>query len=120
MTTASSATATIRTPEPQSFEQQRRLNPRLWDTDWHVLRGMRAGIEAMAARICVPGRTVLDFGCGAKPYALLFTSRGCIYRGADLGGAAEINIAANGLLDAPDASADLGRRHQAVRRPVLP
>ena len=25
------------------FEQQRRLQPRLWDTDWLVLRGMRDG-----------------------------------------------------------------------------
>lgn len=91
----------------QTFEQQRRLSPRLWDTDWLVLRGMRTAIEAFAVRLSKPGQSVLDFGCGAKPYAPLFTSRGCIYRGADLGGAADINIQPGGNLGAPPASADL-------------
>jgi len=94
-------------PLPQTFEQRRRLSPRLWDTDWLVLRGMRTAIEATATRMCRPGLAILDFGCGAKPYALLFTNRGGHYQGADLGGAADINIQPNGKLDAPDASADL-------------
>lgn len=94
-------------PIEQTFEQRRRLNPRLWDTDWLVLRGMKTAIDSVATRICSPGASVLDFGCGAKPYSLLFTSRGCHYSGADFGGAEGINIQANGKLDAPDASADL-------------
>ncbi|MEQ1695731.1 MAG: class I SAM-dependent methyltransferase [Hyphomicrobiaceae bacterium] len=95
------------TQAAETFEQRRRLRPRLWDTDWLVLRGMRAEIETLASRICAPGKTVLDFGCGAKPYAPLFTSRGCTYNGADLGGVADIAIRAGGTLDAPDGSKDL-------------
>ena len=103
----------LRAPLPvaPTFEQQRRLQPRLWDTDWLVLRGMRAAIEAMAARIARPDTVALDFGCGAKPYAPLFTARGVAYVGADiggeLGGGHDVAIRADGTLAAPDASADL-------------
>lgn len=90
-----------------SFEQQRRLQPRLWDTDWLVLRGMHTAIDAMAARIASPGTVALDFGCGAKPYAPLFTMRGATYIGADFGGTQDIEIATNGKLGAADQSADV-------------
>lgn len=90
-----------------SFEQRRRARPRLWDTDWLVLRGMYAAIDLLAGRIAAPGKTALDFGCGAKPYAPLFTDREVTYIGADLGGAADITIRADGTLDAADGSADL-------------
>jgi SAM-dependent methyltransferase len=89
------------------FEQQRRLQPRLWDTDWLVLRGMRAAIEQLAGRIASPGKVALDFGCGAMPYADLFTAKGVTYRGADLGSAQDIEIRADGTLAAVDGSADL-------------
>jgi SAM-dependent methyltransferase len=105
MTTVQILDAHISQPR-ETAEQQRRLNPRLWDTDWLVLRGMRVEIESLASRISAPGKTVLDFGCGAKPYATLFTNRGCIYKGADLGGVADIAIRPDGTLDAPEASAD--------------
>ena len=93
-------------------EQQRRLQPHLWDTDWLVLRGMRAAIEAVADRIAAPGRTALDFGCGANPYEHLFTTRGVTYTGADLGPqtlqtAHKIEIRSDGTLVAPDRSTDL-------------
>jgi SAM-dependent methyltransferase len=91
----------------RSFEQQRRLRPRLWDTDWLVLRGMQTAIDGFAARIAQRGRTAIDFGCGAKPYAPLFTERGVRYLGADLDGNPDIAIKADGRLDAPARSADL-------------
>jgi SAM-dependent methyltransferase len=90
-----------------AFEQQRRLRPRLWDTDWLVLRGMRTAIEHFACRIASPGKVVLDFGCGAKPYAQLFTARGVTYIGAELGNGHEVQIQADGALSAADQSADL-------------
>lgn len=90
-----------------AFEQRRRRHPRLWDSDWLVLRGMFAAIDTMAARLARPGLQVLDFGCGAKPYEPLFTSRGAVYQGADFGGGHTYDIAANGKLGAPDASSDL-------------
>ena len=90
-----------------TFEQQRRLRPRLWDTDWLVLRGMHTAINGMAARIAKPGKTALDFGCGAKPYASLFTSRGVAYIGADFGDGADISIKPDGIVGSVDRSADL-------------
>jgi SAM-dependent methyltransferase len=89
------------------FEQQRRLQPRLWDTDWLVLRGMRAAIEQLAGRIAAPGKVALDYGCGAMPYGDLFTARGVAYHGADLGSAYDVEIRADGTLATPDAWADL-------------
>jgi SAM-dependent methyltransferase len=96
-----------RPPLVPAFEQQRRLRPRLWDTDWLVLRGMRSAIDGLAARIASPGKIALDFGCGAEPYAPLFTARGVTYIGADMGGAHDVTIQANGTLDAPDRSVDM-------------
>ena len=95
-----------------SFERRRRLRPRLWDTDWLVLRAMHKAIDDLAGRICAPGLTALDFGCGAKPYAGLFTARGVGYIGADLGpltarGAHDVEIRADGTLATAAASADL-------------
>ncbi|MET0653339.1 MAG: class I SAM-dependent methyltransferase [Hyphomicrobiaceae bacterium] len=118
MTTPAAASATAEPISPAAtahesvkpapaFEQQRRLQPRLWDTDWLVLRGMRAAIDDMAYRIATPGKVALDFGCGAMPYAELFTARGVTYRGADLGDAHDIEIRGDGTLAAPDQSTDL-------------
>jgi hypothetical protein len=89
------------------LEQRRRLQPHLWDTDWLVLRGMRKAIDDLAGRIASPGKVALDFGCGAKPYAQLFTTRGVIYVGADLGTAHDVQIRADGTLSAAEGSADL-------------
>jgi Methyltransferase domain len=94
-------------PTAPAFEQQRRLQPRLWDTDWLVLRGMHNAIADLAGRIASPGIVALDFGCGAKPYAQLFTERGATYIGADLDAGHDIQIRASGTLAAPDRSADL-------------
>lgn len=90
-----------------SAEQRRRLDPRIWDTDWLVLRGMRRVIARMADDIARPGATAVDFGCGEKPYESLFVSRGLTYRGADLGDGADIRILPDGRLDAPNGSADV-------------
>ena len=90
-----------------SFEQRRRRKPRVWDTDWLVLRGMRTAIDRFADRIAAPGKIALDFGCGSMPYAPLFTGRGVTYVGADLGGGHDVEIRPDGTLAAPDKSADL-------------
>ncbi|MBX9925437.1 MAG: class I SAM-dependent methyltransferase [Hyphomicrobiaceae bacterium] len=92
-------------------EQQRRLAPRLWDTDWLVLKGMHVAIRDMAKRLVKPGAIVLDFGCGVKPYETLFTAHGATYQGADFDpGHAHpghtYEIAPSGKLSAPDACAD--------------
>jgi SAM-dependent methyltransferase len=87
-------------------EARRRLYPRLWDTDWLVLRGMRREIDRFASMIATPDVSVLDFGCGSKPYAPLFESRGARYTGADFAGQADIVIDDRGHIDAADESFD--------------
>lgn len=113
MTNSSEAPITARTGSEGApaaatrGEKRRRLHPRIWDTDWLVLRGMHRVIDRMAANIARPGLEAIDFGCGDKPYEQLFTSRGVTYRGADIGGPAELSIGADGRLDGPDRIADL-------------
>ncbi|TDX59887.1 methyltransferase family protein [Methylosinus sp. sav-2] len=85
---------------------QRRLRPRIFDTDWLLLRAMRVSIEKVAAQIVKPGAIAVDFGCGSKPYQPIFEAHGASYLGADFADA-EITIDKNGRVDALDASADL-------------
>jgi SAM-dependent methyltransferase len=87
-------------------EARRRLRPRIWDTDWLVLRGMGREIDRIAALISAPGVSVLDFGSGSEPYAPLFTSRGASYTGADLGAEAAVRVTQDGHIDAPDSAFD--------------
>jgi SAM-dependent methyltransferase len=68
---------------------------------------MRSAIADLAQRLVSPGMVALDFGCGAMPYAELFTGRGASYIGADLGGTPDVDIRADGTLAAEGASADL-------------
>jgi SAM-dependent methyltransferase len=84
----------------------RRLNPRIIDSDWLVLRQMRAAIEQIASSVGKPGKTAIDFGCGSQPYRPIFDALGVVYRGADLGGA-DIVIRDTGQVEAQSSSADL-------------
>jgi SAM-dependent methyltransferase len=97
-----------------SKDQERRLNPRLWDTDWLVLRGMRQSIERLASSAVDRHATVLDFGCGDEPYASVFTSRGATYVGADLGSGHAVSIGLDGRMSAEDRSVDLVASFQVL------
>ena len=85
---------------------RRRLHPRPWDTDWLVLRGMQREIGRLAGAIARPGTSVIDFGCGDKPYESVFIGLGARYAGADLGAGSEFAVSADGRLGAPDRSFD--------------
>lgn len=85
---------------------QRRLHPRIVDSDWLVLREMRPAIRKLAARVAGDGKLAIDLGCGSQPYRAIFDALGVIYRGADFGNA-DVLIHENGRVDAADASADL-------------
>jgi SAM-dependent methyltransferase len=85
----------------------RRLDPRIIDSDWLVMRGMARAIRAIAAEVSSPGAVVVDFGCGNMPYKPLFVEAGSRYLGADFEGAPDIAIDARGRMGAEDASADL-------------
>ncbi|HEY1891666.1 MAG TPA: class I SAM-dependent methyltransferase [Steroidobacteraceae bacterium] len=84
----------------------RRLQPRITNSDWLVLRGMRPAIERMAAQAGRTSATAVDLGCGSQPYRPIFDARGITYRGADLENA-DIRIDENGRVDLADGSADL-------------
>jgi SAM-dependent methyltransferase len=85
----------------------RRLNPRIWDTDWLMLRGMRRALERLVSEHVGGGDRVLDFGCGDMPYRALVESRGATYLGADFDQHAEVHISPSGRLAIDDASVDV-------------
>jgi SAM-dependent methyltransferase len=88
-------------------ENHRRLNPRPFDTDWLVLKGLRSVIASRVPAITRSGAVALDFGCGSRPYEALFTSSGARYLGADVDGSPDVAIDSKGRLQAPDGSSDL-------------
>lgn len=80
-----------------NVKYSRRLYPRIWDSDYHVLRLMRRAIEGVltADRAGAKGegdRTVLDYGCGDKPYQPLFESFSIAYVGADIAGSETADV----------------------------
>jgi SAM-dependent methyltransferase len=74
-----------------------------------VLVGLRDALnEAMDSHVR-PGGTVLDFGCGDRPYERLVTARGAAYLGVDLPGIPQVDrfVDGAGRIDAPDGSVDV-------------
>lgn len=90
-----------------AVEQVRRFNPSVIDTDWLVLRDLRAAIATLTSRVARRGTTALDFGCGSKPYEAIFTAAGVRYLGADFDGRGDLAVDTAGHLQAQDRSADL-------------
>jgi SAM-dependent methyltransferase len=88
-------------------EQVRRRNPRLTDTDWLLLRDLRAAITSLLGKVARKGAVALDFGCGSKPYEEMFTTAGMHYLAADFGGKAEVDIDGTGRLQVADRSSDV-------------
>jgi SAM-dependent methyltransferase len=84
----------------------RRREPRLIDTDHLVLKGLTAAVRALADKAVRPGGVAIDFGCGSKPYAVLFEAAGMTYIGADFDGG-DITIDGEGRIAAADSSCDL-------------
>jgi SAM-dependent methyltransferase len=85
---------------------QRRLHPRMIDSDWLLMRGMRPAIQKLAAQVAHSGQIAIDLGCGSQPYRPIFDSRGVTYQGADFG-SGDIVIEESGHVAAKDSSADL-------------
>lgn len=90
-------------PRHGTNDPGRRLNPRLIDTDWLLMRGMRRTIEAVAQDAVRPGAAALDFGCGSQPYAPIFKARGASYVGADFDDEAQVRIAPSGEVQTNDS-----------------
>lgn len=65
-----------------SFESNRRTQPRIWDADYCLLRGLTESIRDFTSKHVKSHMAILDFGCGAKPYRKLFPAD-CTYVGVD-------------------------------------
>ena len=85
-------------------EMSRHRSPRIWDTDWLILRPLAVLISAQAQRHIAPGWQVLDLGCGEMPYKSSFERLGARYIGADLGEKADLVIAADGRVPLPSST----------------
>ena len=96
------------------MEPGRRAVPSFWQPDWLVLREMARVLRGLLADPALGLRdaSVLDFGCGTRPYEAWFAAAGARYRGADIDGANEVRIRGDGTLDCADGEYDqrvLGR-----------
>lgn len=87
-------------------DTSRRRAPRIWDTDWLVLRGLAAAIDSQLTRSVRRGARLLDFGCGSMPYRALVEQHGATYLGADFGENAGVTIDSAGALPLEDGSVD--------------
>lgn len=83
-----------------------RLHPRIWHTDWMVLRELARVVRQQTRLFLKPGQTMVDLGCGRMPYRRAIEEVGIVYRGADLDDSADLRIAADGRVDLPDHSSD--------------
>jgi SAM-dependent methyltransferase len=89
-----------------SESAERRLHPRMIDTDWLVLREMRRAIKALTGRAVSAGDIAIDLGCGSQPYRAAFEACGATYIGADFS-EADIVIDQSGRTAVADGSADV-------------
>ena len=76
----------------------RRVNPRIWDTDWLQLRPLARLLAGQAGAHVAPGALVVDFGCGDMPYGAMLRRLGFDYRPADIGPEASDNQPPSGKL----------------------
>jgi SAM-dependent methyltransferase len=93
-----------------------RATPRIWQPDWLVMREMARVLRELLAHppLGLRGARVLDFGCGTRPYERWFAEAGAHYRGADIDGAHEVRILADGTLDCRDGEYDLVASFQVL------
>lgn len=86
-------------------DPHRRLKPRLWDTDWLMLRQLSSSLSEGMLRNLKRGHRLLDFGCGSMPYRTLVEQLGAEYLGVDFDGGM-MQIAPDGTLPVADRSID--------------
>jgi SAM-dependent methyltransferase len=86
-----------------------RLHPPWTSSRYCVLAGLRDALTEAVDDHVQPGATVLDFGCGDRPYEPLVTARGAAYLGVDLPGTPQVDgfVDEEGRIDARDGSVDV-------------
>jgi SAM-dependent methyltransferase len=80
------------------------------------MRQQGEAIRAVLANpaVALQGASVLDFGCGTRPYEAWFKSAGAEYHGADIDGAHDVLIRDDGSLAAADATFDMVASFQVL------
>ena len=86
-------------------DPHRRSKPRLWDTDWLILRALSKTVERAIGESIARNEQLLDFGCGSMPYRSTVERLGAKYLGADFSGGM-LQISPEGLLPVADKSVD--------------
>lgn len=84
----------------------RRLKPRIWDTDWLVLRDLSRLVADQVERHLPRGARLVDLGCGAMPYRPIMDRFGIRYLGADLEAGADLVIDREGRVALDAGSCD--------------
>jgi SAM-dependent methyltransferase len=92
-------------------EGVRRLRPKPWDYNYYLMTEITKKLRcAIESGICPGSRSsVVDFGCGTRPYEPLFEGRVARYIGVDIGANphADIALKPGEKNPLPDGSADV-------------
>lgn len=76
--------------------RESRNNPRIWDTDWLVLRPLAVLIREKIGTHSPRNANLIDLGCGDMPYRAALERQGIRYVGADIDDGGDVRIAADG------------------------
>jgi SAM-dependent methyltransferase len=98
----------VATRPPRTLRNDR-LYPHWSSSRYCVLAGLRHALTQTIDDHVQPRATVLDFGCGDRPYEPLVTARGAAYLGVDLPGTPRVDrfVDEEGRIDARDCSVDV-------------
>lgn len=88
-------------------ETDRRANPRIWNTDWLVLRGLSKALRQQVERRLPHGAQLVDLGCGAMPYRSMILRAGIRYVGADIDGSGDLLVGLDGRVALEPGSSDV-------------
>ena len=82
-----------------------RASPRIWDTDWLILRGLARLLKEQARAHVRPDTLMVDLGCGDMPYARMMREMRIDYRGADIDDGGSLRIDERGRVPLADGAA---------------
>ena len=82
-----------------------RASPRIWDTDWLILRGLARLLKEQARAHVRPETLMVDLGCGDMPYARMMREMRIDYRGADIDDGGSLRIDERGRVPLADGAA---------------
>ena len=82
-----------------------RATPRIWQTDWLLLRALAKQLREQAECHIQPKTFMVDFGCGDSPYAEMMRQLNIHYCGADIDDNGMIKIDQQGRVPLADGVA---------------